>query len=300
MLSCRSLTKVFQKRVAVEDFSLEVEPGRVLGLVGPNGAGKSTLLKMITGLIWPTAGEVVINGHNVHEDQRRALDRVGAIIEWPAFFPDLSARINLALLSGGHGKAYEARRAEVLKLVDMQEFLDEKVGRFSTGMKQRLGIALALLPDSQFIILDEPTNGLDPLGLVEIRQIIREYHRKFGTTILITTHLLAEIEQVATDIALINKGRLVVAGPIGALLADDNLLRIGTPTPAEAAAFLGAASFPLGGIHWAEGEGLRVKLKDPSCVGEINTALVAGGITVEYLYLEKKTLESFFLESTGS
>jgi ABC-2 type transport system ATP-binding protein len=299
MLSCSGLTKIYRHRRAVDDFSLELPAGRILGLVGPNGAGKSTLLKMITGLIWPSAGSVSIEGVDVHARPRQALARVGAIIEWPAFYPDLSARLNLDILSGGSGRDYELRRAEVVKMVDMQGFLNEKVGRFSTGMKQRLGIALALLPDSKFIILDEPTNGLDPLGLIEIRRIIREYHRKFGTTILVTTHLLPEIEQVATDIAVIDRGRLIAAGDIQTLLSADNLLVIAVSEPARAAELLNCAAFPIARLRVIEGEGLRMSLADERCIGEINQLLVANGIAVTHLSVERKTLENFFLENTG-
>lgn len=299
MLSCSGLTKIYRQRRAVDDFSLELPAGRILGLVGPNGAGKSTLLKMITGLIWPSAGGVSIDGVDVHARPRQALARVGAIIEWPAFYPDLSARLNLDILSGGSGRDYELRRAEVVKMVDMQGFLNEKVGRFSTGMKQRLGIALALLPDSKFIILDEPTNGLDPLGLIEIRRIIREYHRKFGTTILVTTHLLPEIEQVATDIAVIDQGRLIAAGDIQTLLSADHLLVIAVSEPARAAELLKCAALPIARLRVIEGEGLRMSLADEGCIGEINRLLVANGIAVTHLSVERKTLENFFLENTG-
>lgn len=226
MLECRALTKVYNKRRAVDNVTFTMRAGRVLGLVGPNGAGKSTLLKMITGLIWPSEGSVSIDGFDVQQNRCQALANVGAIIEWPSFYLDLSAKRNLDILSGGNGATYEKRVREIIHMVNLDGRLKDKVGRFSTGMKQRLGIALALLPNSQFIILDEPTNGLDPLGLIEIRRIIRDYNQLFGTSILVTTHLLPEIEQVAHDIAIINRGRLIAHGDIKTLLAGDNILKI--------------------------------------------------------------------------
>lgn len=298
MLQCNGLTKIYQGRRAVDSVSFEMQTGRVMGLVGPNGAGKSTLLKMVTGLIWPSEGNVTIDGCDVHQNQRMALANVGAIIEWPAFYPDLSARRNLQILSGGHGPEYERRLADITRMVNLEGRLKDKVGRYSTGMKQRLGIALALLPDSKFIILDEPTNGLDPLGLLEIRRIIREYNRLFGTTILVTTHLLSEIEQVADDIAIINRGRLIAFGDMATLLAGDNLLKVTVSDPDAAIRLLETTALPIEKIHHAGDEGLHIKLTDCGCIGEINELLVRHKIRVSCLNLVRKTLESFFLEST--
>ncbi len=299
MLECNGLTKIYQGRRVVDSVTFEMAAGRVMGLVGPNGAGKSTLLKMVTGLIWPSEGNAVIDGFDVHQSQRQALARVGAIIEWPAFYPDLSARRNLEILSGGHGPEYEKKVKEIIHMVNLDGRLQDKVGRYSTGMKQRLGIALALLPDSRFIILDEPTNGLDPLGLIEIRQIIREYNQRFGTTILVTTHLLSEIEQVADDIAIINKGRLIAFGDMKKLLAGDNLLKLRVSDNQQAIALLEKSGFPIEKIQHIENEFLQLKLSDCGCTGEINDFLVKNGIQVSCLNLVHKTLESFFLESTG-
>lgn len=299
MLYCHGLTKVYQKRAVVEDFSLHLPPGRILGLVGPNGAGKSTLLKMITGLIWPSAGQVTLNGFDVHRQTKQALAKVGAIIEYPAFYPDLSARTNLDILSGGHGKAYEQKMREIIKLVDLEGKLGERVGRFSTGMRQRLGIALALLPDSEFIILDEPTNGLDPNGLVETREIIKEYLRLFGTTMLVTTHLLSEVEQFATDIAIINQGKLVANGDINDLLTGRQLLTIRVSDADAAAKLLEKSDFPLSGCRIMPDNELEYLLADAECMPEINALLVNNNIKVSRLVLEKRTLESFFLEMTN-
>ena len=298
MLECRGLTKIYNGRHAVDNVTLTMQSGRVLGLVGPNGAGKSTLLKMITGLIWPSGGSVSIDGFDVQQNRCQALAKVGAIIEWPAFYLDLSAKRNLDILSGGQGAEYEKRLKEIIHMVNLDGRLKDKVGRFTTGMKQRLGIALALLPDSQFIILDEPTNGLDPLGLIEIRKIIRDYNQLFGTTILVTTHLLPEIEQVAHDIAIINRGRLIAHGDIKTLLAGDNVLKISVIDPKNSLELLQNSGLAIENIRLTEYEGLQMRVPDQECAGAVNTLLVKNDIKVTGLTMVHRTLESFFLKST--
>ncbi|MDD3704079.1 MAG: ABC transporter ATP-binding protein [Victivallaceae bacterium] len=299
MLECKALSKVYNGRHAVDNVTFTMRTGRVMGLVGPNGAGKSTLLKMFTGLIWPTGGTVSIDGFDVQQNQRRALANVGAIIEWPSFYLDLSARRNLDILSGGNGTEYERKLREIIHMVNLDGRLSDKVGRFSTGMKQRLGIALALLPDSKFIILDEPTNGLDPLGLIEIRRIIRDYNQLFGTTILVTTHLLPEIEQVAHDIAIINRGRLIAHGEIKTLLAGDNILKVFASPLEQAFELIRKSELPVEFLQLIEGECVQMKISDEECAAEVNTLLVKNGIKISRLGIKRKTLESFFLESTG-
>jgi ABC-2 type transport system ATP-binding protein len=148
ILSCKNLSKRFGKKLAVDNASFELESGDILGLIGPNGAGKSTLLKMIVGLIWPNSGSVNICGYDVYQQHRQAMANLGAIIEWPAFHDELTARTNLKILSGGRGKKYEQKLEDIAAFIDIKDYLDQKVSSFSTGMKQRLGIALTLLPAS--------------------------------------------------------------------------------------------------------------------------------------------------------
>ena len=193
----------------------------------------------------------------------------------------------------------ERKLREIIHMVNLDGRLSDKVGRFSTGMKQRLGIALALLPDSQFIILDEPTNGLDPLGLIEIRRIIRDYNQLFGTTILVTTHLLPEIEQVAHDIAIINRGRLIAHGEIKTLLAGDNILKVFASPLEQAFELIRKSELPVEFLQLIEGECVQMKISDEECAAEVNTLLVKNGIKISRLGIKRKTLESFFLESTG-
>ena len=301
-VECFCLTKRYGRRVALDDVSLEIGDGGVTGLIGPNGAGKSTLIKIITGLVWPTEGFVLVDGFDAHREHRKAMRRMGAIIEWPAFIPDLTARQNLDIFSGGHGAQYRARRMEILRFMELDAALDRKVGTFSTGMRQRLGITLALLPESEFIILDEPTNGLDPAGIVEIRQIIREYNRKFGVSVMVSSHLLSEVEQICDHLILIDDGRVKAWGEIGELLGEeDSMLILETDRPDEAAALLRksaeSGALPLESIDPAGGKRLRLALTG-ECSGAVNRLLVEAGFEVTHLALESPGLETFFLRQT--
>ena len=203
ILETNELTKVFGKQKAVNNVSLKIEKNSVYGLLGPNGAGKSTTLKMITGMLHKTSGEIMVEGH---EWSRNDLSDIGALIEMPPLYENLSARENLkvrTLLLGLH----EARIDEVLEIVDLKNTGKKKSGQFSLGMKQRLGIAIALLNNPKLLILDEPTNGLDPLGIQELRDLIRSFPKK-GITVILSSHILAEVEQIADHIGIIHDGEL--------------------------------------------------------------------------------------------
>jgi ABC-2 type transport system ATP-binding protein len=302
ILTCNSLSKRFGRKLAVDNASFNINSGDILGLIGPNGAGKTTLLKMIVGLIWPDSGSVKICGYDVYQQHKLAMANLGAIIEWPAFHDELTARTNLKILSGGYGKEYEKKLSEIAEFIDIEEYLDQKVGGFSTGMKQRLGIALALLPDSKFIILDEPTNGLDPGGIIEIRSIIKEYNRQFGTTILITSHMLGEIENICSNIVIINKGTIVASGAVDELLENETSIEITPDKVKESIVILQAAKesgiLPIKFIGDCRDK-IKLEVTAP-CAGEINTMLVTQGIEVRSLTSKRKDLESFFMEKTNS
>ena len=301
ILSCNNLSKRFGKKLAVNDASFDLESGDILGLIGPNGAGKSTLLKMIVGLIWPNSGSVKICGYDVYQQHRQAMANLGAIIEWPAFHDELTARTNLKILSGGHGKKYERKLEDIAEFIDIRDYLDQKVNSFSTGMKQRLGIALALLPNSKFIILDEPTNGLDPGGIIEIRSIIREYNRQFGTTILVTSHMLGEIENICSKVIIINKGRIISSGSMNELLEKETCIEVVPDKIQESINLLQEAkdkgSLPIHFIGDCRDK-LQIEVNSP-CAAEINCLLVKNGIMVKSLLTKRKNLESFFMEQTA-
>jgi ABC-2 type transport system ATP-binding protein len=214
------LSKRYGAVVAVDTLSIEVADGEVFGLLGPNGAGKTTTVAMLLGLVQPTAGRAWLLGHDVQHDLAAALRLVGAMIEAPAFYPYLSGRDNLRVLAALNGIG-AARVEAVLRQVDLHDAATRRFGSYSQGMKQRLAIAAALLHEPRLVILDEPTNGLDPLGLVEMRELIRSLARD-GRTVLLCSHTLPEVEQLCGRVAIMHRGRLA------ALVALDELRARGT------------------------------------------------------------------------
>lgn len=203
ILETKNLTKTFGKQKAVDSISLKIKENSIYGLLGPNGAGKSTTLKMITGMIHKTSGEIFFEGHKWSRDD---LSDIGALIEMPALYENLSARENLRVRTLLLGLP-DSRIDEVLEIVSLKDTGKKKSGQFSLGMKQRLGIAIALLNNPKLLILDEPTNGLDPLGIQELRDLIRSFPKK-GITVILSSHILAEVEQTADHIGIINNGKL--------------------------------------------------------------------------------------------
>ena len=203
ILETKNLTKTFGKQKAVDNISLKIKENSIYGLLGPNGAGKSTTLKMITGMIHKTSGEIFFEGHLWSRDD---LSDIGALIEMPALYENLSARENLKVRTLLLGLP-DSRIDEVLEIVSLKDTGKKKSGQFSLGMKQRLGIAIALLNNPKLLILDEPTNGLDPLGIQELRDLIRSLPEK-GITVILSSHILAEVEQTADHIGIINNGKL--------------------------------------------------------------------------------------------
>lgn len=293
ILCCENLGKRYGRQEVLSGINLEVQRGEVLGLLGPNGAGKSTLIKLITGLIWPSSGRVSVHGYDVHSEHRQAMGRLGAIIEWPAFIPELTARHNLAMLSGGHGAAYRQKMADICATVGMIPHLDRRVGTFSTGMKQRLGIALALLPDSDLVILDEPTNGLDPSGIVEIRELIRTFNRDLGVTVLVSSHLLGEVEQVCHRVAILHRGHLLCCESLDVLLGRQSggwLIQCDNPT---------AALERLHVAGWDAVDNANGGILIRGCAAEgaaaANRLLNEAGFKVWHLARQQPTLEEFFL-----
>lgn len=209
ILELRDLTKKFKKQKAVDQVSLHVARNSVYGLLGPNGAGKSTALKMITGMLQPTSGSIFFQGHAW---RREDLQEIGALIETPPLYDNLTARENLKVRTILLGLS-ESRIDEALRMVDLSATGRKKAGQFSLGMRQRLGIALALLNNPRLLILDEPTNGLDPLGIQELRELIRSFPQQ-GITVILSSHILSEVEQIADHIGIIAEGRLGYSGVI--------------------------------------------------------------------------------------
>jgi len=211
ILEARNLTKRYGDRLAVDGLNLALFPGEVFGFLGPNGAGKTTTIRMLLNLVRPSAGEVWLFGQRLRDDPSGLLRRVGALIESPSFQPYLSGRQNLRVAGRYTGPVSATRVDEVLDLVGLSSRADDVFASYSLGMKQRLGIGAAVLMGPDLVVLDEPTNGLDPAGIVEIRELIRRLGQE-GTTVLVSSHILAEVRQVATRIGIIRGGQLIAAG----------------------------------------------------------------------------------------
>ena len=299
VLTVENVVKSFGKFRALDGASLSIPKGCIFGIIGPNGAGKSTLLRIVTSLAHPDSGRVTVNGINVEAYPRKALKGTGAIVDSPAFYPDLSARLNLDILSRGTGRKYRARRDELAEYTGIAGWLNHRVREFSLGMKQRLAITLALLPDSHFVILDEPTNGLDPNGIVDIRNLIRNLGADLGTTVLVTSHMLGEIEKICSNIAILNHGRIAAQGPMEEILRRSPVTLICTTEPDRAETLLKETFGPrILSVSTKEDGVLRVETAS-ECAAELNETLVKNGFPVSMLENEPDRLERIFLELTG-
>ncbi|MGA7670723.1 MAG: ABC transporter ATP-binding protein [Nitrolancea sp.] len=290
------LSKRFGQFTAVDSLSFDVPTGSIFGFLGPNGAGKTTTLGMLLGLVPYDAGGATMLGCDIHTQLPEALSRTGALVERPAFYPYLSGRRNLALFARVAGINDSARIQRALEEVDLLSRADAKFGGYSTGMKQRLGIAAALIRQPELIILDEPTSGLDPAGQLEIRNLVRELAGA-GRTILLSSHLLNEVQQVCTHVAIIDKGRLVQTGTLEQLLTGESVveIRVVDRTP-EAARFL--RDFPgVSNVDILDGR-LIVKVPADQCAN-INRALVVAGFDVNGLNPRESKLEERFLDLTN-
>jgi len=297
ILATHGLTKRFGHILAVDGLDMEVRRGDVFGFLGPNGAGKTTVIRLVLGLIHPTSGHVEVCGHRVPGELRGALRHVGAFVDDPTFYPLMSARRNLRLLGSMTGPVSEERIDEVLETVALSERADDRVGGFSHGMKQRLGIAQALLHSPELIVLDEPTSGLDPRGMKDVRELVRRLGAT-GTTVFLSSHLLHEVEQVCTRAVIINQGRLVVQGPVSDLRPRDDAVRVLTGDQARAVEVL-RGLFGAAGV--GEDEEYLVVRADGDAVPEMVRRLVADGVDVRALVpARQQGLEDFFLELTGT
>lgn len=297
VLQTDELTKRYGRRVAVNRLSLHVARGEIYGFLGQNGAGKSTTIRMLLGLVRPTHGRVQILGHDLASAPLRARARVGALIETPAFYDNLTGRQNLRLFAALSGGTTAARTKEVLQIVGLAARADEPVRVYSCGMRQRLGLAQTLLPHPSLIILDEPTNGLDPQGIHEVRQLIRRLRDEFGLTVMLSSHLLAEIEQLSDRVAIIDAGRLLYQGTIAQLVAPAPTLKLRVDRIEDAYQLLGrdpSLTVRRNGANW-----LYVETPAEQ-VPALNAALVAHGIKVYELTLCRETLEAAFLKLTGA
>ncbi|MEK7424980.1 MAG: ABC transporter ATP-binding protein [Actinomycetota bacterium] len=296
-ISLHGLTKSFAEQPAVEDLSFGLARGTVTGFVGPNGAGKSTTIRMLLGLIQPSAGTATVLGHPIGRP-REYLSRVGALVEAPAFYPQLSGYRNLLVLTR-LARLPAARIDEVLVIVGLADRGADRYKDYSLGMKQRLGIAAALLHDPELLILDEPTNGLDPAGIVEIRALLLELSDR-GTSVLVSSHNLSEIQAVCHELVLIQHGRLLWSGPIDELLASHGATLVAAPEHATDLARLAELVTTTTG-YVATSRGDRLEIRAPgSWAAELNRQAMAAGITLRELAMRDANLEQTFLDLTSA
>ena len=291
MIVARGLTKTFGPKVAVDDLSFTVEPGRVTGFLGPNGAGKSTTMRMVLGLDRPTAGSVTVNGHS-YADSPAPLREVGALLEARALHPGRTARNHLRWLAASNGIP-RTRIDEVLDLVGLDAVADQRVGRFSLGMGQRLGIAVALLGDPPVVVLDEPVNGLDPEGIRWVRRLARELAGQ-GRTVLVSSHLMSEMALTADHLLVVGRGRMLADCSMAEFIAEHaaSYVTVRTPQPGRLAELLRRS----GAEVTRDGDELQVQGMDAAGIGEL---VGRAGLHLHELTLVRSSLEDAFMTLTA-
>jgi len=296
ILQIQELSKSFRKRVAVDHLSFSVQSGEVFGFLGPNGAGKSTTIRMILSLIKPEHGDINIFGKSVRSLRNKALHGVGALIEDADFYENITAQRNLEILARLQNISSK-RIDEVLELVELSDRAQDKVKSYSHGMKQRLGIAQALLNEPKLLILDEPTTGLDPRGMKEIRELVRQLSGE-GITIFLSSHLLHEVEQVCTSLAIINRGKLIKSGSLDELFYKTDLFTTEFHvSPLEKAKQVLSNQSQVEEVIVADSS---LKVKAPTDqLGLLNRTLVENGVEVTAI-IPRASLEDYFLSLTES
>jgi ABC-2 type transport system ATP-binding protein len=300
-----SLIKRFGERAAIDRVDLRVPRGSAFGFLGPNGAGKTTMIRMLLGLTHASSGSMSVLGHPVPAERARALERVGAIVEEPRFHPYLSGRENLRIVAAARGPQAHGRIAPALERVGLAERADEKVKKYSLGMRQRLGVARCLLADPLLLILDEPTNGLDPGGIQEFREMIRAMIEQEGRTVFLSSHLLDEVEKICDHAAIVDRGKIITQGAIAELAEGSTRheLIVGVNDPERALEVLDGRA-QVREAHRSD-EGLRVVLADGvdgsvlDGAAAVNAALVDSGLAVHRLEPVRQSLEQRFLEVTS-
>jgi ABC-2 type transport system ATP-binding protein len=294
-VSARGIVKRYGELLAVDQVDLSVEAGDIYGFLGPNGAGKTTAMRVLLGLMRPDAGEVRLFGRDPQRELPEALDGVAGFVESPRFYPYLTGRKNLELFSAFDGGDAASRVDPVLDVVGLQHRARDKVGGYSQGMKQRLGLAVSLLRNPRLLVLDEPTNGLDPGGIRDMRGLIKELAAQ-GMTIFLSSHLLAEVEELCTRVAVIREGRIVYEGSLADLHASAAPRYRLRTSDQEAARAILAADRRVHDVVVADGE--LVFDADEATVIELSRALVEAGLGIAALVPETATLERLFFELT--
>ncbi len=297
VLRTNNLTKQYGKRIAVKNLNLEVRRGEIMGFLGPNGAGKTTTIRMALGLIAPTTGSVEILGQEVATHGSRILPRVGALVETPALYLYMSGRNNLRAVASVLGGVPASRIDAVLDLVGLRARQRDRVRTYSLGMKQRLGVAIALLQDPDLLILDEPANGLDPAGIVEMRDLMHRLTAE-GKTVFISSHLLTEVQQICTRVSIINLGELVKVSTIEDLISGHGEFVVTLERAQEALALVKAQ--PWGKDARLDARGALVTTAPGNRGRDLNLFLVDAGFAPETIAQSTQDLEQVFLELTNS
>jgi len=294
MIQLRNLRKAFGGKPALHELSLEVRRVEVFGLLGHNGAGKSTTLGILLGQVHPDAGEAFIDGHSVQQARAQALARTGAIFEAPRFFEYLSGWRNLEIYTSYSAKVPRAKIAEAVEIVGLTTRIRDKVGTYSQGMRQRLGLAQALLPENELVLLDEPTNGLDPEGIHEMRALIQRLNRERGITVVFCSHLLVEVEQLCDHVVILNQGRKVFDGRWADIAPDRRRVRFEVDAWERAAVLLAVVP------EVAVVEPGVVTLGDNVAIADLVAALVQSGVRVSAVEPQRRNLEEIYLSITNN
>jgi ABC-2 type transport system ATP-binding protein len=301
IISLRGVSKNFGQKAAVADVTFDVLPGKCVGWLGPNGSGKTTLIRCMLGLARVSSGTIEVRGHAVPDDVRAALQRVGAIVEEPRFYPYLSGRANLEVAARFYGGDAATRIDSVLDRVGLAARGANPVKQYSLGMRQRLGVARCLLTDPELLILDEPSNGLDPAGIAEFRDMVRSFVEQEGRTVFVSSHLLDEVQKMADEIAIVQAGRLVLHGTVAELVAGGrHTLRLRVDALERAETVLRSLDGIAAVERVATGT-LRLSLAhaDDASAMRIARALVEAGVGLAELAHEHESLEERFLEITA-
>ena len=296
VLKTHGLTKRFGGVTAVRDLNLEICQGSIFGFLGPNGAGKSTTIAMLLGLVRPTSGSFELFSEDASNNLPALLRRTGAVVENSPFYPNLSGRDNMSVFARTLGDIRASRIDELLNMVGLGDRAKDKTRTYSLGMKQRLGIAIALLNDPELVLLDEPSNGLDPTGIIEVRELIRLLGNQ-GKTVFLSSHLLHEVEQVCDQVAVIIKGKVIAEGQVNELLKRGKTMKLRVADLERAVALLNT-------VDWIK----SVQIKDGCLLVEapaeraadMNAILNANGIGVSEMGVSESSLEEFFLETLKS
>ncbi|MDO4545834.1 MAG: ABC transporter ATP-binding protein [Bacillota bacterium] len=298
VLQTVGLTKQYGTQFAVHDLNMNVERGKIYGLLGRNGAGKTTTIRMVTGLLQPTDGEVFLFGEKMRTPTKQIFSRIGALIESPSFYENLTAKENLQIVSDLRGTQSKNSIEEALKLVNLDKETKKKVKQFSLGMKQRLGIAMAMMHNPEFIILDEPTNGLDPAGIQQIRLLIKKLSTENGVTVLISSHILSEIEQMADKVGIIDKGVLAEELTMDEIrYRNRHYVKLYVSDMSRTVPIL-EKELSISDFEIVNDNEVKIFQLDGN-LENINRVLVTNGIGVSELSVKKGNLEEYFLKMTG-